>query len=297
MLNRSVLFFFSVLLLASCSNPYPGFEQVDEQLYLKLERFGEGEPALGVADNALLRIQFRNAAGQDSARDFDTYLGHLTRKGLFETELDSVFFDQLAQLKGGEVKSFVLPYSKFRSTFLDAYQANFYRPDEMVEMRIEVLKTFRREEFVNYLMNSAQHHEMEETKAIDLLFLDAPDSAEWHGDVCLKRLVRAEGDTVRAGRDVTITYNTFLLNGNRLDSTTTMSFNFGKPGQLTPGLSYALSLMQAGERALVYMPSTLAFGEEGSSTGLVPRNTPIYMDVEVLEVKKLDGNTPKSKLK
>jgi FKBP-type peptidyl-prolyl cis-trans isomerase len=292
-----LVFAVVVLLFGACSNPYPGFEEVDNQLYAKLERFGEGEPVLGEADNALLRIQFRNLSGQDSARDFDTYLGKLTRKGLFGTELDSVFFQQLTLLKGGEVKSFVLPYSKFRSTFLDAYQANFYRPEEMVEIRIEVLKTFRHEAFVNFLMNSAQHNEMEETKAIDLMFLDSPDSAEWHGDICLKRLVVTEGDTVRAGRDITIRYNTYLLNGNRLDSTTTMNFNFGRPGQLTPGLSYALSLMKSGERALVYMPSALAFGEEGSSTGLVPRNTPIYMNVEVLEVQKFETMSPKGKLK
>lgn len=297
MQNRFFFFLLVVLFVSACSNPYPGFDKIDDQFYVKLERFGDGEPSLGNADNALLRIQFRNLAGQDSARDFDTYLGKLTRKGLFETELDSSLFRELQQLKGGEVKSFVLPYSKFRSTFLDAYQANFYRPDEMVEIRVEVLKTFEKKSFVNYLMNSAQHHEMEETKAIDLLFLDSPDSAEWHGDVCLKRQVQTQGDSIKAGRDVVISYNTFLMNGNRLDSTTTMSFNFGKPGQLTPGLSYALSLMKEGEKALVYMPSELAFGEEGSTTGLVPRNTPIYMDVEVLEVKKPEEMVIKGKLK
>jgi peptidylprolyl isomerase len=51
-------------------------------------------------------------------------------------------------------------------------------------------------------------------------------------------------------------------------------------------MQYALSLMKAGERALVYMPSELAFGESGSSTGIIPPKTPIYFDINVLQVDK-----------
>jgi peptidylprolyl isomerase len=65
-----------------------------------------------------------------------------------------------------------------------------------------------------------------------------------------------------------------------------MALNFGKPGQLVQGMQYALSLMKAGERALVYMPSELAFGESGSSTGIIPPKTPIYFDINVLQVDK-----------
>jgi peptidylprolyl isomerase len=63
---------------------------------------------------------------------------------------------------------------------------------------------------------------------------------------------------------------------------------FGKPGQLIPGLQYGLSLMKSGERALIFMPSALAFGEDGSNTGIIPPRTPIYFDVNVIEVKKID---------
>jgi len=55
---------------------------------------------------------------------------------------------------------------------------------------------------------------------------------------------------------------------------------------MIPGMQYGISLMRAGERALVYMPSSLAFGEDGSQTGIIPPKTPIYFDINVLEVKK-----------
>lgn len=280
-----------VCLLAACSNPYPGFDQVEDQVYARLARFGEGEPMLGNADYALLRITYRQAGAADSARDFDMYIGELKVKGDTGNAIDSSLFRHLVGMRTGEMREFIAPYSFFRNTFLDAYQNNFFRPEIMAEIGIEVVKTFTQQSFTNYVMNAAQHGEMSETEAIDLLFLNAADSAEWHGKVALVPILRTQGDTIKAGRDVTIEYNTYLLNGNRLDSLTTLTFNFGKPGQLIPGLSYALSLLREGEHARIYMPSFLAFGEEGSTTGLVPRNTPIYFDLKVKEVLR-PGESP-----
>jgi FKBP-type peptidyl-prolyl cis-trans isomerase len=55
------------------------------------------------------------------------------------------------------------------------------------------------------------------------------------------------------------------------------------PGQLVDGLQYALSFMHTGDEAMVYMPSQLAFGEKGSTGRVVPRNTPVYFRIKVLD--------------
>jgi FKBP-type peptidyl-prolyl cis-trans isomerase len=78
-----------------------------------------------------------------------------------------------------------------------------------------------------------------------------------------------------------LAYNTFLLNGKKLDEPTQLQLNYGMPGQVVDGLHYALSFMHKGDEALVYMPSYLAFGTKGSSSGVVPRNTPIYFRIKL----------------
>jgi FKBP-type peptidyl-prolyl cis-trans isomerase len=41
--------------------------------------------------------------------------------------------------------------------------------------------------------------------------------------------------------------------------------------------------MHTGDEAMVYMPSQLAFGEKGSTGRVVPRNTPVYFRIKVLD--------------
>jgi FKBP-type peptidyl-prolyl cis-trans isomerase len=55
--------------------------------------------------------------------------------------------------------------------------------------------------------------------------------------------------------------------------------------------------LREGEHSCIYMPSELAFGEGGSSTGIVPANTPIYFDVQVLDVKTPEENSTKKEHK
>jgi hypothetical protein len=274
-------FLWIAALLVACSDPYPGFHKISPQLYTQLIAFGEDGLTLDEADFSLMRITCKQPGTTEAAGEFDMYIGELKARTDTGNAIDSSLLRQLMPLRTGDKKAFIVPYHFFQTTFLDAFQANFFRPDAMVELTVQVTRTFGRNAFATYVMNSAQHGEMSEREAIDLLFLNDARPYKWHGQIAMVHEKVARGDTVKAGREVTITYNTFLLNGEQLDSTTSMTFTFGKPGQLIPGLQYALSLMHSGESAQVFMPSAFAFGEDGSSTGIVPRNTPIYFHVKV----------------
>jgi FKBP-type peptidyl-prolyl cis-trans isomerase FkpA len=48
-------------------------------------------------------------------------------------------------------------------------------------------------------------------------------------------------------------------------------------------------MMKEGERSLFIIPSKLAFGENGSSTGIIPPFTSVIFEVELIEVKKGKG--------
>jgi FKBP-type peptidyl-prolyl cis-trans isomerase FkpA len=44
-------------------------------------------------------------------------------------------------------------------------------------------------------------------------------------------------------------------------------------------------MMYPGEKSLFIIPSHMAFGQEGSSTGIVPAFTPVIFEVEIIEVR------------
>ena len=48
----------------------------------------------------------------------------------------------------------------------------------------------------------------------------------------------------------------------------------------------AIGMMHEGEKALFIMPSELAFGENGSSTGIIPPFTSLIFEVELVAIHK-----------
>ena len=57
------------------------------------------------------------------------------------------------------------------------------------------------------------------------------------------------------------------------------------------GWSEALKMMPVGSKWEIYVPSDLAYGDEGYGDDIAPGSTLVF-DVELLSIKKNAGNTP-----
>ena len=87
-------------------------------------------------------------------------------------------------------------------------------------------------------------------------------------------------------QSVAIHYTAYLPGGKMWDSTKDrkrpLRFRIGA-GQVIKGLDLAVSQLSIGARAKVLIPADIAYGARGFP-GLVPPNTPIEFDIEVLEL-------------
>jgi FKBP-type peptidyl-prolyl cis-trans isomerase len=101
-------------------------------------------------------------------------------------------------------------------------------------------------------------------------------------------LVKGNETAVKTGDTVTIHYEGRFLNGKFFDSTRKRNepFQFvrGQQWQVIKGMEDAIAMMHEGEKALFIMPSDLAFGESGSSTGIIPPFTSLIFEVELMAV-------------
>jgi FKBP-type peptidyl-prolyl cis-trans isomerase len=57
-------------------------------------------------------------------------------------------------------------------------------------------------------------------------------------------------------------------------------------GQVIPGWDESMGLMKKGTKAILYIPSALAYGEEGAGSGSIPANSDLMFYLEILDVKK-----------
>ncbi|CAH0996031.1 hypothetical protein EMA8858_02161 [Emticicia aquatica] len=96
------------------------------------------------------------------------------------------------------------------------------------------------------------------------------------------------GEVIKSGQTVTVDYTGKLMDGKTFDS------SVGKPGpkfQVTvgqgaviPGWEQALAMMKKGEKSIFFIPSNLAYGEQGAGGVIGPFSSLIF-EMEVVDVK------------
>lgn len=102
----------------------------------------------------------------------------------------------------------------------------------------------------------------------------------------LKYMILREGDgrTPKATDEVTVQYEGKLVDGTVFDS----SYDRGEPAafplnRVIPGWTEGLQLMKENGKAVFYIPSNLAYGEQGAP-GAIPPNSDLIFTVELIKV-------------
>lgn len=102
------------------------------------------------------------------------------------------------------------------------------------------------------------------------------------------------GALAQPGQSLTTLYkgytlpNTVLFDASPTNSTTGVrtpySFTLGT-GNVIQGWHQGFALMRKGEKAILLIPSYLGYGTQGAGNGIIPPNTPLRFDVELVDVK------------
>jgi len=105
--------------------------------------------------------------------------------------------------------------------------------------------------------------------------------------IYFKALREGKGAAVQPGGIAKIHYKTYLANGKRVDDTYNdepFEYHVGKPDQVLKGFAQAISMMREGGKAQFIIPYHLAYGEKGSSSGIVPPYSAIIYEAELTKV-------------
>ncbi|HEY6437833.1 MAG TPA: FKBP-type peptidyl-prolyl cis-trans isomerase, partial [Ignavibacteriaceae bacterium] len=101
------------------------------------------------------------------------------------------------------------------------------------------------------------------------------------------------GKSIEDGLEVTMSYKAYFTSGTKFDDTDewkdTLKFIYGVPFQIILGLEISLEGLKSGTEAKLIIPSQLAFGKDGSSSGIVPPFEPIIYEIKILSVIELES--------
>jgi FKBP-type peptidyl-prolyl cis-trans isomerase FklB len=101
-----------------------------------------------------------------------------------------------------------------------------------------------------------------------------------------KVITEGKGKTPKASDTVTVQYSGTLIDGTEFDS----SYKRGQPatfpvGGVIKGWTEALQLMKEGSKWQLFIPSGLAYGEQGTQGGPIGPNAVLIFEVELVSIK------------
>ncbi|HPC72571.1 MAG TPA: FKBP-type peptidyl-prolyl cis-trans isomerase [Treponema sp.] len=144
--------------------------------------------------------------------------------------------------------------------------------------------------YIQEAITKAQEKKAADNKAKETKFLE--DNGKKPGVKTtasgLQYEVISEGTGLKpqATDTVKVHYTGTLMDGTKFDS----SIDRGEPAefpldQVIPGWTEGIQLMSVGSKYKLYIPSSLAYGESGAG-GVIPPNSPLIFEVELLGIEK-----------
>jgi FKBP-type peptidyl-prolyl cis-trans isomerase len=104
----------------------------------------------------------------------------------------------------------------------------------------------------------------------------------------IEDLVIGTGDSPKQGQTVVVHYTGWLTNGSKFDS----SVDRGEPfefqigvGQVIKGWDQGVMTMKVGGKRKLTIPPELAYGDRDVGGGLIPPNSTLMFEVELLDLK------------
>jgi len=104
----------------------------------------------------------------------------------------------------------------------------------------------------------------------------------------IETILPGDGKTFpRTGQKVTVHYTGTLVNGKKFDSSRDknrpFTFAIGK-GEVIRGWDEGVAKMSLGQRAKLTCPPNYAYGDDEVGGGLIPANSTLIFDVELLSI-------------
>ncbi len=287
-MNRLFFILGSLLLLVtSCSrnSPYPGYSRAKHGIYYQLHKIGEDTQHAQPGDYITVDLAYMT---MNDSVFFTGQRKFQVTKPAFKGSIDECFM----MLAEKESATFIISAGDFFRKTLETSLPQFLSGDGKMKVRIDVAEiqtaedyNKEKEAFLNWIDDFGEYEKVILRQFIEEKKLDVKPTSSGLYYVVLHP---GKGKKVELGDTVTVNYEGRFLNGKFFDSTIKrqqpFQFVYGTELQVIKGMEEAIGMMHEGEKALFIMPSDLAFGKSGSSTGIIPPFTSLIFEVEILKI-------------
>lgn len=282
MLKKYLLLFSVFFSLGACfQSPYEGFSNGGD-FYYKRIIFGDGERYPHKDEYIVSYFQFKDKEGNLIENNklripqgsFINYFNKLKSEALK---------DALKLMSGGDSLHFIFSahdilrpnVTGIDTVFVEAKMFAVYSDEEYKKLLADFEKwnqtddKYEKKILKNYLVKNKIKTEPDEE------------------GLYLIPLKEGKGKKPEQGNVAYIHYRGFFLDGTEFDNTylrEPLEYRIGEKDQVIKGFELAIPKLNKGAKVKLIIPSYLAFGKNGSSSGIVPPNTTLIYEVELVKI-------------
>lgn len=273
-MKKIAIISLTLITLFSCDNKFPDYIKKEDGVYLKLLSFDDDDDDefFNNADNAIVSIVINDESG--------VLYKHYKEDPVNLKNNNFTFL--LQHLKEGDSCNFKVSTEKIVKEFKPVK----FNESESAYLDVTI-KVYRYLTTVEYL-SQKQGYDKEMMEQLILSKYLTEYTTKLKQGVYVEKLIEGEGETIKKGDIITIAYKGYFVNRlefDKIGGKTAFTFTYGTPGQVIKGLGIAINGMKKGEKSKIIIPSQLAFGEEGSTTRVVPPFTTAIYELEIINVK------------
>ncbi len=265
---------------------HPEYTNLSSDTYYKLLKVGETEEKPNYTDYVTVDLAYRT---MEDSLFFLARRKFQISEPAFEGAIDECF----KMMSVGDSVSFILNAGKFFNETLGIRIPHFleqggdFKVDvSMLNFQSEADFISEKEQFLSWINDFSEYERVFLEQYLDKRVLNVAPSGS---GLYYKILNEGHGEKVKRGDTISVHYEGRFLNGDFFDSTKKRNlpfdFVFGQEWQVVKGLEEAIGQMKEGEHSLFVLPSHLAFGNSGSSTGIIPPFTSVIFEVELLNIR------------
>jgi FKBP-type peptidyl-prolyl cis-trans isomerase FkpA len=202
--------------------------------------------------------------------------------------------EELLHCNEGDSIAYIVPADSVFKNILELPLPYFLHKGDMMQVRVRIAGIMDSSEYATRTKAINEYRDnMDMQERVTLARYVSSNhisDSNKHGSIYVIPVQKSSGTKVKRGDMVSLCYKGTFLDGKAFDSVglnTPLQFKYGDTAQMIEGLEIALKMMHEGEKTKIIIPSQLAFGNNGSSTGIVPPYTTVVYEVTLLKVKAL----------
>ena len=287
-MKKHILFFFLITLFVSCLNSeFNEYKKIKHDIYYKLISIGEEVKKPKPGDYITVDLVYKTI--NDSVF-FNSRRKFKLSEPQFEGSIDECFL----MMSEKDQFSFIISADNFFNKTLSSQLPGFLNQGDKIKIDVKLIEiqteneyNKEKEAFLHWIEDFGNFESVILKQYLNEsnLNVQTTESGIYH-----YKIKEGNGVNVEPGDTIVVHYEGRFLNGKFFDSTRKRKepflYIYGQQWQVIKGLEEAIGMMEEGEKSVFILPSKEAFGEKGSSTGIIPPFTTLIFEVELLSIKK-----------